>query len=164
MESIWNEITAAVNDHLCKKSQGRLTSLLLFDDVGFDYVYKYSNEPVLLNKSNFLPRGSTPLRDAILHGVQSLTEDWGDFLWQEFVEVEFTIFTDGRENSSYRWEIEDVARAINHFQNNYNWKFSFIGAGERTEVAKYAAQFGIKSENCIGYTKKEELSTAFAAV
>src|SRR5689334_3638458 len=111
MSSIWNEITAAVNDHLQKKSNDALVSVLLFDTEGIEYLFKYQESPGELNYDNFTPRGGTPLRDAIMHGIDTLVKDSGDFLWQEFVEVEFVIFTDGEENSSHNWTDDDVARA-----------------------------------------------------
>lgn len=161
MSSIWNEITTAVNQHLETKSQGALTSLLLFDTEGLDYLFKY--DPVVtLDQSTFTPRGGTPLRDAIMCGIETLSRDWGDTLRD--AEVEFTIFTDGEENSSSLWKSEDVARAINHFQDAYGWRFSFIGAGSTSDIAKYAKQFGIKTENVVGYSSAEKLADAFAAV
>lgn len=162
MCSIWDEITAAVNSHLERKSKGALCSTLLFDGEGLDYVCKYEPNPTPLDKTNFQPRGSTPLRDGIMFGIETLGRDWGDQLFD--FGVEFTIFTDGGENSSKFWKSEDVARAINHFEEQYGWKFSFIGAGQQTDIAKYAKQYGIKSENVVGYTDKAELEKVFAAV
>lgn len=161
MSSIWDEITDSVNAHLAEKCKDALCSLLLFDTQGLDFLFKYEVAPTPLNKTNFQPRGATPLRDGIMYGLETLSRDWSDVLRE--AEVEFTIFTDGEENSSKFWKSEDVARAINHFQDCYGWKFTFIGAGEQTDVANYAKQFGIKSENVVGYTSNEELKQAFVA-
>jgi hypothetical protein len=164
MNKIWDTITNVVNEHIEKKSKNALCSLLLFDDNGLDYVYKYENNSPLLDKNIHRPRGNTPLRDAIIYGVETLVKDFKDFLWQEFVEVEFTIFTDGEENCSKFWKSEDVARTIAHFEDSYNWKFSFIGNGSAGEVGKYAKEYGIKTENTINYQKEEDLVAAFAQV
>lgn len=164
MSSIWNEITDTVNNHIKEKSRDALCSLMLFDDYGLDYLYKYTNNATQLNKENFQPRGNTPLRDAIMYGIERLTKDWRDFLYQDFVEVEFVVFTDGQENSSKFWKSEDVARALKHFQDSYGWKFNFIGQGNNTDVQKYAAEFGFRAENIVGYTKKEELKQVFSQV
>lgn len=164
MSSIWKDITKAVNHHLETKSQDALCSLQLFDTQGLDWLFKYESSPRALNRDNFAPRGGTPLRDAIMYGIDTVSKDWGDFLRNEGVEVEFTIFTDGEENSSRFWQSEDVARAINHFQDEYGWKFSFIGAGKQSDVTRYAREFGIKAENTVGYTEAEQLEKAFAAV
>ncbi len=164
MSSIWNDIIKAVNDHLERKTEGALCSLQLFDTGGLDYLFKYNPNPVLIDKANFQPRGSTPLRDAIMYGVETLSCDWGDTLRAEGIEVEFTIFTDGEENSSTFWKSADVARAITHFQEQYGWTFSFIGAGSQSDVAKYARQFGIKTENVVAYASSDQLQSAFAQV
>jgi hypothetical protein len=166
MSSIWDSITKAVNDHIESKGKeaGVFSSLLLFDTAGLDFLFKYSLTPERLNNENFKPRGATPLRDAIMYGIETLSRDWQDFLRSDGVEVEFTIFTDGAENSSKFWKSEDVARAITHFQEQYGWKFSFIGSGNHSDVANYAKQFGIKSENVVGYTSEKELTEAFAQV
>ena len=162
MSTIWKEITKAVNNHLIEKSRDSLVSLLLFDTEGLDYLFKYQSNPEQLNSQNFQPRSGTPLRDAIGYGIETLTKDWKDYLWQDHVEVEFIIFTDGEENSSRFWDSQDIARMINHFQESYNWKFKFIGQGGQSDVQNYAAQFGIKKENVISYTQKEELDKVFA--
>lgn len=164
MSSIWNEITSAVNSHIKQKSSDALCSTLLFDDYGLEYLYKYEYNPKPLNKDNFNPRGNTPLRDAIMYGIETLTKDWRDFLYQDFVEVEFVIFTDGEENASKFWKTEDVSRAINHFQTEYGWKFTFIGQGKHSEVEKYAKGFGIKTENIISYQHNNELEKVFAKI
>lgn len=164
MSSIWNEITSAVNNHLETKSTDKLCSLLLFDTEGLDFLFKYEANVTRLDSSNFGPRGGTPLRDGIMYGIETLVQDWGDYLWQEGVEVEFVIFTDGEENSSTHWSSEDVARSITHLQDAHGWTFKFIGAGETSDVANYAKQFGIKTENAIGYTSKEQLEKVFAEV
>lgn len=164
MDSIWNEIISAVNSNLERKSNDSLCSLLLFDTQGFDFLFKYEDSPKKIDKSNFQPRGGTPLRDAIMNGIQTLIDDSEGFVFQDFVEVEFVIFTDGEENSSRIWKSEDVARAINHFEEEYGWKFSFIGAGQQSDIVNYAKQFGFKANNCISYTKPEELEKAFAKV
>lgn len=162
MSSIWDGITSVVNDHLERKAHGSLCSLQLFDTGCHDWLFKYSDKPTLLDKVNFTPRGGTPLRDAIMCGIETLTRDWGDSL-RDF-EVEFTIFTDGAENESRFWKSEDVARAINHFQEQYGWRFSFIGAGNQSDVSRYAKQFGIKTENVVAYTAATQLDSAFAQV
>lgn len=162
MVNIWDEITNIVNQHIEKKSQDALTSLQLFDSCDFEWVYKYENNSPFLDKNKYLPRDSTPLRDAIMRGVETLSRDWGDLLSQ--FEVEFTIFTDGQENASTLWTTEDVNRTINHFQTQYGWKFNFIGAGTNTEVTKYAESIGIKKDNVIAYQKSEELAESFARI
>lgn len=164
MSSIWNEITKTVNDHLERKANGALCSLLLFDTEGLDFLFKYDAKPTVLDKTTFQSRGGTPLRDAIMYGVETLSRDWGDTLRAEGIEIEFTIFTDGEENSSSFWKSEDVSRAITHFQEQYGWKFSFIGAGAQSDVAQYARQFGIKTENVVAYSSSEKLEAAFAQV
>jgi hypothetical protein len=163
MSSIWDTITKTVNEHLENKSKNALCSLQLFDTAGLDYLFKYEANPKLLDKNNFQPRGGTPLRDAIMYGIETLSKDWGDTLRSD-VEVEFTIFTDGEENSSRFWSSEDVARAITHFTEQYGWKFTFIGNGNQSDVEKYSKQYGISKENTISYNKAEDLQAAYAKI
>lgn len=164
MATIWEPITKAVNDHLKEKSKGALCSLEFFDTGGLEFLFKYQNNPGEVNTDNFKPRGCTPLRDAIMFGVETLIKDWGEFLFQEWIDVEFTIFTDGEENSSRFWKSEDVARTINHFQDSYGWKFSFIGQGEQSDVVNYAKQFGVRTENVISFKEKSDLTQIFSKV
>ena len=162
MSSIWTDIIHTVNNHLREQSGNSAVSLLLFDTGGLDFLFKYSANPTQLDVINFRPRGGTPLRDAIMYGIETINRDMGDFLRDQ--EVEFTIFTDGQENSSRFWKSEDVARAITHFQEQYGWKFNFICCGNQTDVANYAKQFGIKAENTVSYSDSRELEGAFASV
>ena len=164
MSNIWNNIVESVDEHIEKKVSGSLCSLLLFDTEGLDFAYKYSGSPEKIDKSKYRPRGGTPLRDAIMCSIETLVTDWGDFLWQDFVEVEFTIFTDSEENSSKHWKLEDVNRTLQHFQNEYGWKFNFIGCSDSIEVSKYAATLGFKTENSISYSSNESIKKAFASI
>ena len=62
------------------------------------------------------------------------------------------------------WQSEDVARAIQHFQDQYGWKFSFIGCGQTEEVIKYAKSFNINEKNIVSCKEKEDLVEAFSHV
>ena len=76
------------------------------------------------------PYGNTPLLDAIgtvitdtgTH-LEAMPED------QRPERVYFVIATDGEENSSREYTLEQVKTMIAHQRDAYQWEFVFIGAG-----------------------------------
>jgi hypothetical protein len=76
------------------------------------------------------PRGMTALLDAVGDGItatgaalEKLPED------QRPGKVYFVISTDGQENSSVKYGLEQIRQMIRHQQDVYGWEFIYIGVG-----------------------------------
>lgn len=96
------------------------------------------------------PRGMTALLDAIGRFVievgeqlASLPED------QRPGHVICLIMTDGMENASHEWSWESVKKLTTQQQNEWNWKFIFIGAN--MDAIEVGGQMGFTRGDSITY-------------
>ena len=104
----------------------------------------------LLDRRTYAPDGTTALLDAIgqtithLQGWQSNHPD----IDSTFVVV---VLTDGHENSSQCFNLEQVRSLIRELESTGKWTFSFIGATlDATEVAQKMA---FKAQNSYAFNK-----------
>lgn len=125
--------------------------LTLFNDT-VDHISM--GEPVAkmpyLSKGNYVPDGSTALLDAIGQTATLLGEREGNqsALPATFVVV---VLTDGYENSSKMFNLEQVRAMIQRLEATGKWTFSFIGATlDAVDVAK---QMSIKAQNSYHFEK-----------
>ncbi len=103
-----------------------------------------------LHRGNYIPGGSTALLDAIGNTVRHLQE------WQrQNISVDSTfvvvILTDGHENCSRLFNLEQVRSLIRELEATGKWTFSFIGA--TLDAAEVAAQMAIKAQNSFSFDK-----------
>jgi hypothetical protein len=120
-----------------------------------DYVDRVrSMEPVAkmreLDRRNYVPSGSTSLLDAIGE-TGSLLRTWereNSYIDTTFVVV---VLTDGYENSSRLFNLEQVRSLIRELEATGKWTFSFIGATlDAVDVAK---QMAFKAQNSYSFDK-----------
>jgi hypothetical protein len=93
-----------------------------------------------LTEKTFVPRGNTPLYDAIGRTINST----GKFLERlgepaRPAKVIFVIVTDGLENASRCFTSDRVREMINHQTDVYKWEFVFLGVG----IDSYAVGGGL---------------------
>lgn len=119
-------------------------SLLLFDN---EFITPHIRTPLqdvrALDAATYVPRGSTALLDAIGLTIDEL----GKRLSAEPEEnrpgkVIIAIFTDGYENASNRYTMEQINTMITHQRKNYQWEFMFLAANH--DAIATAAQMGIE--------------------
>ncbi len=105
-----------------------------------------------LDNKSYIPDGSTSLYDAIGFCVQKLEQqqalDSADF----DTTVVVIILTDGYENSSRNFRLEDIKRMIVRLEQTGKWTFSFIGA--TLDAVEVAAQMDIKAQNSFSFQKE----------
>jgi hypothetical protein len=104
-----------------------------------------------MSRENYVPSGCTALLDAIGQTIQLLKEREAsrNDLPITYVVV---ILTDGYENSSKYFNLEQVRSEIQKLENTGRWTFSFIGATlDAVDVAK---QMAIKEQNSFHFRKE----------
>jgi Mg-chelatase subunit ChlD len=103
-------------------------SLTLFDDQSIDLVFdkERAGEMPKLTKETFVPRGMTPLNDAI--GKTAATIDKENLLDGE--NVAFVILTDGLENASKEYSPHAVKKLLDRVQKEKNWLVIYLGANQ----------------------------------
>lgn len=125
MLTIQDQVISGFNELLSKNSGDNVfVSLFQFDDQ-FDEVYRGLSIKTAprLSKSNFIPRGMTSLYDAIVRTVREMDSIPGGS------QAVFVIVTDGGENSSKEYNLEQVKKAIDTLKEK-KFEVMFIGANQ----------------------------------
>lgn len=134
-----------------KKDLGikQYASIYCFDSVKSRYILHdvLASEVKDLTQENYRPYGRTPLYDAIGYTVTQLSREIGQ---QDSVGV-VTIITDGYENDSRNWTLQNVAQLIKDLKEQ-GWTFTFIGAN--IDVKKMASILGVDS--CLQFTQSDD--------
>lgn len=141
---------AGFNDFLREQQEvaglARLT-LVLFDD---QYEVPVDNIPVsevvCLDRTTYVPRGSTALLDAIGRTIRSFRKRIKALPEKDRpAQVVFAIFTDGLENASHRHDWQDIAKRIRKRQQKDGWEFLFLAANQ--DAIATAAQMNIHAKD-----------------
>jgi Mg-chelatase subunit ChlD len=150
MISILNDAIGAFNAFIDQQQQvegeAKLTVAL------FDTQYEIMQEGVDIkaatkfDKSNFVPRGSTALFDAI---GRTLTKLIARRESGEIDAVIVTILTDGEENASREFRAEDIKKLIEKCEKEYGWEFIFLAANQ--DAFATGSTFGIKAANAYNF-------------
>lgn len=105
-----------------------------------------------LTAKTFVPRGGTPLHDAMGMFITNLGHRLRDMPERERPgRVIVVTITDGFENASREFTRQRVAECINHQRTTYNWQFIFLGASQ--DAVLTAAGFGIPAMAALTFNK-----------
>jgi len=138
MSSVRSDAEGAVNQFITdqKAVPGEATlKLIEFDAHGHDDWFHVVHDGDISQAGAYVlnPRGSTALLDAV---GRAITET-GEFLAAKPEDerpehVVFVVQTDGQENSSREWKLEQIQEAIKRQTEEFNWQFLFLGMGPDT--------------------------------
>jgi len=168
MEEIRDETIEAVNSYIShlKDSQDDIRlSLALFDSPfpGTEmklekiFVAKKVDKVQLLTRSDFAPRGGTPLLDAVATTILAVEES----LIGKTAKVVLAIQTDGDERHSkdFSW---NAVKAMISAKEKAGWQVNFLGAG--INAYKQGERLGISRAQTLSYgVDREATRNAFAA-
>jgi Mg-chelatase subunit ChlD len=134
-------------------------SLTLFDDQGIDLVFdrQKPRDMPKLTSAIFVPRGMTPLNDAIGKTAQAIEK--ADL--REGENVAFVILTDGLENASREYSRDAVRKLLARLQKEKNWLVIYLGANQDA-FAEGAAR-GAVAANTMGFELAEMPAAVNAA-
>ncbi|MBS3987480.1 MAG: hypothetical protein KGZ38_05935 [Erysipelothrix sp.] len=124
---------------------------VLFDDQ-IEVLHRHVNIQKLnpMTREEYYVRGSTALLDAVGHTILNT-----DIAQRErpahlrAEEVMIVITTDGCENASTHFTIEQVKQLIERQKMLYNWEFIFLGAN--MDALSQAESFGIHRDKAVRY-------------
>ena len=103
----------------------------------------------LLDESQYQPCGGTALNDAVARLIKSI----GAHAQGRRSSVLCVIVSDGMENVSRCYRIEDVRQMVTYRQLTHGWRFLFLGP----ELAlDYALSIGIPRSNFAGFKTTSE--------
>lgn len=103
-------------------------SLTLFDDAGIDLIHDNvkAKEAPKLTTETYVPRGMTPLNDAIGKTVAKIDAETR----REGENVALVILTDGLENASKEFSKDAVKKLLEGRQKDKNWLVIYLGANQ----------------------------------
>lgn len=104
----------------------------------------------MMTEREYQANGGTALLDAVgtaIDVVGHRIKYASESLRPEHVVV--VIITDGRENSSCRYSLEQVRYMIEHQRRKFNWDFVFLGAN--IDAIAEAAKFGVDSSRASNF-------------
>jgi Mg-chelatase subunit ChlD len=128
-------------------------TLVQFDSESTDVVHeaRQIREVPDLNQDTYLPRGSTPLLDALGQTIISTGKALAGIPESNRPDkVVFVVITDGEENASHKFSKARVKEMIDHQTGKYNWKFIYLGANQ--DAFAEAGSVGIAMANAANYS------------
>lgn len=152
MSSIMSDSIGGFNTFLKQqkelKDEATLT-VALFDD---KYELLYDNVDIkkaeeLTNKVWF-PRGTTALYDAIGKTINAVKAEHARLGNEAPSKVLVCIITDGMENASKEYGVDNVRRMIKECENN-DWNFMYLAANQ--DAFSVGSSFGVSRGNTINY-------------
>lgn len=150
MNSLTETAISSFNEFL-KEQKGEsgevIFSLVLFDN---EYLLHADAVPIRevveLDTSTYVPRAMTALLDAIGRTVDDIGKRLDGMKEKDRPgKVIVAIFTDGQENASTDYTLQDIAKRIKHQQEKYQWEFLFLGANQ--DAIATAGRMNIHAHN-----------------
>jgi Mg-chelatase subunit ChlD len=152
MECCRDKTIGAFNEYVhslkIQSQAGTRLSLTTFDTESRDLVVdavRISDVPPL-TRETFVPRGGTPLYDAVAEVVARI--DKVNLLPDE--RVALAILTDGEENSSREMTAEAVAKMLTDRQERCNWLVQYLGANQNAWAA--GARIGVGAAHAMDFS------------
>lgn len=155
MQAVRSDVVGGFNAFLDeqKKTPGECTFTLAQFDTNDPFEVLRDFAPLIEVQplgDEYLPRGGTPLFDAVGRGIldtghrlAALPED------KRPGKVIFVIITDGLENSSREFTRGQVFEMTRHQQEKYSWQFVYIGANQ--DAMATGPTLGVASSHSLTY-------------
>lgn len=129
-------------------------TLLKFESWIKPYVFEGRDikEVPALTEKEYAPGGGTALLDAIGKAINDTGLRLARLPENERPgHVIFVVQTDGEENQSRTFSLDQIRKMIEHQQTKYNWDFVFMGAN--IDAYHAGGQLGFNPKSTLGYTK-----------
>lgn len=149
-----------------KREEGTAYVTTVLFDTRIDRLHdrlKLEDVPALTQR-DYVPGGCTALLDAVGDTIRHIAGIHRYARPEDVPEkTVFVITTDGMENASRSWRLEDVKKLIEHEQEKYGWEFLFLGAN--IDAVETAGSMGIRAERTANFMADTQgLGLAFDAV
>lgn len=150
-----NDVIGGFNQFLeeQKKQDGEATLTLTQFDTEYEILINGNDirEIMPLTNETYIPRGATALLDAIGRTVEAtkvavppaICGECGACRVDNEANVIFVIITDGEENSSREFNLEQVKQLIKNCREKLGWEFIFLGADENAIQSGVSMGFGM---------------------
>ena len=103
-----------------------------------------------MTEREYAPGGCTALLDAVGSTIRHIAQIHRYARAEDVPEKTlFVITTDGLENASRRYRLDEVRKLIEHEKEKYGWEFLFLGAN--IDAVETARHFGIGRDRAVRY-------------
>lgn len=156
MESMKDAVISGFNEYVgnLHKQKNLLFSFTLFDSNEIEK--RYVAEPIktvaTLTRDTFVPGSATPLYDAICETIKEASEKL-DKDYEKYASL-VVIMTDGMENSSSKYTMQDFVKLKNELEKKGNWTFVFMGANQ--DAWATAQKYGFSVGNTLNWTASSD--------
>ena len=155
---------AMINKQKKKDGAAYVTTVLF--DTRFDRIHdrlRLEDVPALTEK-DYVPGGCTALLDAIGDTVRHIAQIHKYARAEDVPEKTVVVITtDGLENASRRYDLEQVKKLIEHEREKYGWEFLFLGAN--IDALETAREMGISSARSANFVPdRKGLGLCFEAM
>lgn len=134
MQSIKDDVIGGFNQFVKEQQEekGEATMLMAQFDSQDPYEVIYDMKDIQdveeLTDKTYVPRGSTPLLDAIGRGINDVAEKIGKMAKRsQPAKVILAVMTDGAENASREFNLKTIKKMVEEKQKD-GWQFAFLGA------------------------------------
>lgn len=140
-----------INDQKSRATGEVKVTLVQFDD---QYEVNYNGRPIqevpALGETTYVPRGMTALLDAVGKTINTVGDRLAKTAESERPSlVIFVTLTDGQENASKEFKLEQIREMIKHQTEKYKWQFVFLGADQNSFQAE---SMGFTKSNTYNYS------------
>ena len=148
MKDMDNEPVDGLNNFFEKQnSTGTYKTTLAFFNENIEYVCKNVESVMIkpLTYEDYNPKGMTALYDSLADLI----------LYQKELKTKkviFLIITDGRDNSSQKYNKQSIKKMITEMENGHNWQFIYLGANQ--DAFEVGNSIGIRKSGGYEYTKE----------
>lgn len=135
-----------------QKAEGEAFVTTVLFDHHYDLLHDRINVKGLtpITEKDYEVGGTTALLDAIGFTIQKMINVQKRTNENECAgKVLFVITTDGMENASRKYSIEQIKKMVQYQKENYDWEFMFLGAN--IDAIGVAEQFGINEDFAVEY-------------
>lgn len=140
-----------LHDQQAVEGEARITLVQFNDQVERLYEGMALTNAPFLSGVSYRPQGGTALFDAICRTLEQQGKRITEEGWAELVIV--CITTDGHENASREYTLDDVQRMVSHAQD-HGWRFVFLAANQ--DVFAAAKTMGIPTRHAHAFAATPE--------
>ena len=167
MHDIQKDVVGGFNNFVTEqKEAGENADLTLiqFDTEATEIVINAQPIRTVGPLTNYVPRGGTPLRDALGFALVTTGERLAALPEADRPDkVVFVIITDGEENSSHEYSQDRIKEMVKEQEEKYGWQFIYIGAN--VDAFDQAAQVQIRGAMAASYQATgQSMNAAYGAV
>jgi len=129
------------------------------------YHHYFQKPPQLVNHlttATYVPKGITALYDGIGEVVSNIETIIRESSEPQDTTAVIVVITDGYENASIKYRLEDIKSMITRLEATGKWTFSFLGA--TIDAVEVAERMSFKRHNSAAFMKTEMHQEAFEKV